>query len=90
MTPYLLLGRRLSWRRLAPVAVLSTIGMTGVGIWSVIWMPHVVASSAKQFGVIGVGFALLTWLVAAAVVLTIAAAGGAVVADRVDEHRTRG
>src|SRR5689334_14666958 len=42
MTPYLLLGRRLSWRRLAPAAVLSTIGMTGVGIWSVIWMPHVV------------------------------------------------
>jgi membrane protein len=88
MTPYLLLGRRVSWKRLAPVAVLSTIGMTGVGIWSVIWMPHVVATSAQQFGVIGVGFALLTWLVAAAVVLTIAAAGGAVVADRIDDLRT--
>jgi membrane protein len=76
-TPYLLLGRRLHWTKLAPVAVLSTIGMTGVGIWSVIWMPHTIAASARQFGVIGVGFALLTYLVAVAGVLVAAATGGA-------------
>lgn len=87
MTPYLLLGRRLRWTRLAPAAVLSTIGMTGVGIWSVIWMPHVLGTSAAQFGIIGIGFALLTWLVAAAVVLVIAASGGALISDRIIEHR---
>ena len=64
VTPYLLLGRRVYWVRLAPLAVLSVIGMTAVGIWSVLWMPHTIATSADQFGVIGIGFALLTWMVA--------------------------
>src|SRR5262249_14391624 len=50
VTPYFLLGRRLSWRRLAPVAVLSVVGMTGVGVWSVLWMPHTIATSADHFG----------------------------------------
>jgi membrane protein len=82
ITPYLLLGRRLHWLRLLPVAVLSVIGMTGVGIWSVLWMPHTIASSADQFGVIGIGFALLTWMVAVAGVLVVAATGGAMISDR--------
>jgi membrane protein len=82
VTPYLLLGRRLHWLRLLPVAVLSVIGMTGVGIWSVLWMPHTIASSAEQFGVIGIGFALLTWFVAVAGVLVVAATGGALISDR--------
>lgn len=83
VTPYLLLGRRVYWLRLAPVAVLSVIGMTGVGIWSVLWMPHTIATSADQFGVIGIGFALLTWMVAVAGVLVVAATGGAMISDRI-------
>jgi membrane protein len=82
VTPYLLLGRRLNWRRLLPAALLSALGMTGVGIWSVIWMPHTLATSAKQFGVIGVGFAMLTWFVAVAFVLVAATTGGAMISDR--------
>ncbi len=88
-TPYLLLGRRLRWQRLAPAAVLSTIGMTGVGVWSILFMPHILASSSQEFGVIGIGFAMLTWLVAVAIVLVIAASGGAIIAERVDAHRAR-
>jgi membrane protein len=90
LTPYLLLGRRLGWRRLAPVAVLSTIGMDAVGVWSAIWLPHTISTSAQQYGVIGIGFALLTWLVAIAGVLVVAATGGAMVSDRIDEYRHRG
>ena len=82
ITPYLLLGRRVRFRRLFPSALLSAIGMTGVAIWSVIWMPHTLASSAAQFGVIGIGFAMLTWFVAVAVVLVVATTGGATIADR--------
>ena len=87
VTPYLLLGRRLHWVRLLPVSVLSVIGMTGVGIWSVLWMPHTIQSSADQFGVIGIGFALLTWFVAVAGVLVVAATGGAMISDRVSGWR---
>jgi membrane protein len=82
ITPYLLLGRRVRFRRLVPSALLTAIGMTGVAIWSVIWMPHTLASSAAQFGVIGIGFAMLTWFVAVAVVLVVATTGGATIADR--------
>lgn len=82
VTPYLLLGRRMNWRRLLPGAVLSAFGMTCVGIWSVLWMPHTLAASAKQFGVIGIGFAMLTWFVAVACVLVVATTGGAMIADR--------
>ena len=76
--------------RSRPAAVLSTIGMTGVGIWSAIWMPHTVATSSREFGVIGVGFALLTWLVAIGVVLVVAASGGAVIAERRRRRRPAG
>jgi membrane protein len=57
--------------------------MAGVGLWAVIWMPHTLASSAKQFGVIGVGFAMLTYFVAVAFVVVVATTGGAMIADRI-------
>jgi hypothetical protein len=69
--------------------VLSVIGMTGVGVWSVLWMPHTITTSADQFGVIGIGFALLTWMVAVAGVLVVAATGGALISDRILDWRGR-
>jgi membrane protein len=89
LTPYLMLGRRVSWQRLLPGAVLTAIGMAGVGIWSVIWMPHTLASSASQFGLIGIGFALLTWLIAIAGVIVVTSTGGAMIADRWSQSRGR-
>ena len=71
LTPYLLLGRRVRPLRLLPSAVLTAIGMAGVGVWSVIWMPHTLATSAAQFGIIGIGFAMLTWFVAVASVIVV-------------------
>jgi len=82
ITPYLLLGRRVTWQRLLPGAVLTAIGMAGVGVWAVIWMPHTLATSAQQFGVIGIGFALLTYLVVVGSVVVVATTGGALIADR--------
>jgi membrane protein len=81
VTPYLLLGRRLGWKPLLPVALLSAIGMTALAASSVIWLPRTLASSADQFGLIGVAFTMLAWLVAAAFVLVAAATGGAVTTE---------
>lgn len=89
VTPYLMLGRRVSWKRLLPGAILSALGIAGVGIWSVLWMPHTLASSASQFGLIGIGFALLTWLVAVAGVIVVTSTGGALIADRIEAARDR-
>jgi membrane protein len=81
ITPYLLLGRRLELRPLIPVALMSAIGMTALAASSVIWLPRTLASSAEQFGLIGVAFSMLAWLVAAAFVLVAAATGGAVASE---------
>jgi membrane protein len=82
ITPHLLLGRRLEWRRLVPGGVLAAVGMTALAASSVIWMPQTISSSAEQFGAIGVAFALLSWVVGAAFVLVGAATGGAVISER--------
>jgi membrane protein len=77
-TPYLLLERRLEWRELLPGAVLAAFGMTALMGFSLVYLPHSLSASAKQFGTIGVAFALLSWLVLAGFVLVGSAAGGAV------------
>jgi hypothetical protein len=40
-----------------------------VSVTPVIWFPRSVTASAEQFGTMGVAFALLSWLFAAACVL---------------------
>ena len=86
-TPYLLLGRRVHWSRLVSVALLSAVGMSGVGIYTVIYMPHAISDSAAQYGVFGIGFALLGWLFVSACVLVAAATGGALITERIEHHR---
>jgi membrane protein len=86
-TPYLLLGRRVHWSRLTGVALLSALGMSGVGIWTVIYMPHAIGDAAEHYGVFGIGFALLSWLFVSACVLVAAATGGAMITERIEHHR---
>jgi membrane protein len=76
MTPYLLLGRRMPWRRLLPQAVLTATGITGLGVWSAIYMPRAIESSASAYGAIGVAFSMLTWLWGLGFVFVIAAVYG--------------
>jgi membrane protein len=82
LTPFILLGRRLEWRRLVPTGLITAAAMSLLGVASLIWMPHTVAESAQLYGVIGVAFALLSWLVAAGFVLVGCAAAGAVAGER--------
>jgi membrane protein len=82
VTPFLLLGRRLAWRPLLPTGVITALAMSVASVGTVIWMPRTVAESAARYGLIGVAFALLSWLVAIGFVLVGSAAAGAVVAER--------
>ena len=77
LTPYTILARRLPWRRLLAQAVLTAIGMGALRAGSAIYMPRALSSSAEQFGTIGLAFTLVSWLFAAALVLSAAAAVGA-------------
>jgi membrane protein len=85
LSPYLLLGRRLGWRVLLPGGLLTAAGMSALAVGSILYMPRSVGSSASQYGVIGVAFALMGWLVACGFVLVGTAAAGAVIVGRSPE-----
>jgi membrane protein len=75
-TPYLLLGRRLHWHKLLLQAGLTAFGTLALGVWSTIYMPKAIGSSAAAYGTIGVAFAMLTWLWGLGIVLVVAAVYG--------------
>ena len=76
LTPYLLLGRRVPWRRLTLQAGLTAGGITALAIWSAIYVPRAIGSSAAAYGAIGIAFVLLTWLWGLGIVLVAAAIYG--------------
>ena len=76
VTPLLLLGRRKGWHALILQAVLTAAGLTALGVWTAVYMPHAIGSSAASYGAIGVAFALLTWLWGMGIVLVCAAVYG--------------
>jgi membrane protein len=82
VSPFTLLGRRLPWRVLAPTGVVTALAMSILSVATVIWMPRAVAESADRYGLIGVAFAFVSWLVAAGFTLVGSAAAGAVIAER--------
>jgi len=73
---YLLLSRRIPVRALLPGAVIAAVGQLVLSAYSALWMPHVVAHNAERYGLIGVTFALVSWLI----IIGIAIVGGAVLA----------
>jgi membrane protein len=70
---HLLLGGRVTWRRLLPGAVAAGVGQQVVAEVSTLWIPNVIENNATRYGTIGVSFALLSWLVVIAVVQVAAA-----------------
>jgi membrane protein len=86
LTPWLLVGRRLPWRRLIFQALLTAGGLLALSVSAAVYAPRAVSSAAGDFGVIGVAFALLTLLFVVAAVLVGAAAIGATLAEWRDER----
>jgi membrane protein len=81
LTPWILVGKRIRWRRLLPQALLTSASLAVFAAASVLYMPHAVSTASHQFGVIGVAFALLSWLFVTALILVITAAVGATLAE---------
>ena len=69
----LLLARRVPRRQLVPGAVVAGVGQVLISIYSAVWMPRLIGSNAEQYGVIGVTFAMLTWLIVLAACLVAVA-----------------
>lgn len=70
---YLFLGRRVSAAVLAPGAVVAAAGQAVVCVYSALWMPRLVSGDLARYGVIGVAFAGVGWVIVVAFALVAAA-----------------
>jgi membrane protein len=83
-TPVLLLGEH-DWRRLVPGALVSGVLGALLGVASSIYVPIAMDWSADKYGLIGIAFALQSWLLVFAFVVVIGAVVGATVVDQLGE-----
>lgn len=81
-TPYLLLGRRVSRRRLWPTAILSAVGLGMLTIVAPLYFPRIATSSTEHYGLIGFTFSFFSYLFASAMVTVGAGIVGAWIGDR--------
>ncbi len=77
ITPRLLLGPRVPWRRLAIGAAVSGVAGLIVSVGSGIVMPIMLTWSSDKYGLIGIALALQSWLLAVALVIVLGAVVGA-------------
>ena len=78
--PWLLLDRRLAWRRLVPTGALTAICTSVYGLASTVYMPRLLETYSQRYGLFGVTLALVGWLLAIAFIVVAVT----VVASEVD------
>ncbi|HEX4804271.1 MAG TPA: YhjD/YihY/BrkB family envelope integrity protein [Conexibacter sp.] len=89
-SPWILLARRIAWRRLVPTALLTAVALTAISVGSVVWMPRAIGRSAAHYGPIGIAIALVSWLVGIGFALTICAGVGAVLGEQLEAPEAGG
>jgi membrane protein len=80
-TPYVLLDGRVRPRALLPGGVLTAGALLALGLVGSVYVPRSVRTNERQFGTIGVVFAIESWLVVVGRVLVGAAVVAAVAAQ---------
>jgi membrane protein len=69
----LLLSRRVPIRRLLPGSAVIGVGSAVLTLYSALWMPRLIESNAERYGIIGITFAILTWLILICLSVVVAA-----------------
>jgi len=75
---WIVVNRRVSLRELLPGSVLAGIGFAVAGSFGRVFLPPLLADSAQRFGVLGMAFTYIGWLLVLACILLIAATVGRV------------
>ncbi|HEX6075159.1 MAG TPA: YhjD/YihY/BrkB family envelope integrity protein [Micromonosporaceae bacterium] len=70
--PWLLLDRRVHWRRLLPAGALTGLCVSAYGVASTVYMPRLMESYSVRYGLFGVTLALVGWLLAIAFIVVTA------------------
>lgn len=69
----LLLSRRVPIRQLLAGSVVIGAGSAFLSLYSALWMPRLIENNASRYGIIGITFALLTWLIIIGFLMVLAA-----------------
>jgi membrane protein len=72
--PWLLLDRRIGWRRLVPTGALTAVCTSVYGIATTVYMPRLLETYSQRYGLFGVTLALVGWLLAIAFIVVASAA----------------
>ena len=75
---WIVINRRVSLRELLPGSVLAGVGFAVAGLFGRVFLPPLLADSATRFGVLGMAFTYIGWLLVLACILLIAATVGRV------------
>ena len=67
--PWLLMDRRLSWRKLLPGGVLTAVLSSVFGVATTVYMPPLMTSYSDRYGLFGVTVALVGWLLCVTLIL---------------------
>ena len=87
--PWLLMDRRIAWRRLIPGGALTAACTSIYGVASTIYMPPLFESYSRRYGLFGVTLALIGWLLCIALIIVASTTVGAEL-DRTDDPWARG
>jgi membrane protein len=68
-------------RLLAVGGLLTAVGFASLRRLSAFYLPSLVASNQRQFGLLGVAFTLFSWLSACSFIIVVATVIGAVLAE---------
>jgi len=82
---YVLLAGAVRWRALLPAAVATGVCWAGLGVFSAHFFSSAIVANEQEYGPIGVVMIILSWLVAAGVVIHL----GAVIGRLYLERRSR-
>jgi membrane protein len=85
----LLLGARVGWRQLLPGAVLAGVGQVAVLVVSGLYLQPAIESQAQRYGLIGVAFVLVSWMVVLGLLLVLAAVLGALLGGSAADDRAQ-
>lgn len=86
--PWLLLDRRVAWRRLVPAGVLTAVCTAAYGVASIVYVPRLMETYSRRYGLFGVTLALVGWLLCIAIIL-VAATAVAAELDRAPDRWAR-
>lgn len=86
--PWLLLDRRVHWRRLLPGGALAAACASCYGFATAIYMPPLLESYSRRYGLFGITLALIGWLLATSLIV-VAATVVAAEFDRAEEPWAR-